>query len=128
MRRVSQVPQIGLKEERRVLWYASDGLKPKVRCLGKPRDGLKGKVRSLGKPRDGLKGKVRSLGKLLIESGEGGIRTFAVLTRIQTQRLVGLVYAQAAVEERLDHCGDHQVKHQHDDDRHHNAQNLRDQQ
>jgi hypothetical protein len=38
MRRVSQVPQIGLKEERRVLLYASDGLKPKVRCLGKPRD------------------------------------------------------------------------------------------
>ena len=42
MTRVSQVPQIGLKEERRVLLYASDGLKPKVRCLGKPRDGLKG--------------------------------------------------------------------------------------
>ena len=97
MLRVSQVPQIGLKEERRVLWYASDGLKPKVRCLGKPRDGLKGKVRSLGKPS--------------VESRERGIRTFAVLTRIQTQRLVGLVYAQAAVEERLDHRGDHQVEH-----------------
>ena len=69
MRRVSQVPQIGLKEERRVLWYASDGLKPQVRCLGKPRDGLKGKVRSLG--------------KLLIESRERGVGTFAVLTRIQ---------------------------------------------
>ena len=68
MRRVSQVPQIGLKEERRVLWYASDGLKPKVRCLGKPHDGLKGKVRSLG--------------KLLIESGEGGVCAFAVLTRV----------------------------------------------
>ena len=54
MLRVSQVPQIGLKEERRVLWYASDGLKPKVRCLGKPS----------------------------VESGEGGIRTFAVLTRV----------------------------------------------
>lgn len=38
MTRVSQVPQIGLKEERRVLLYASDGLKPKGRCLGKPRD------------------------------------------------------------------------------------------
>ena len=97
MRRVSQVPQIGLKEERRVLWYASDGLKPKVRCLGKPHDGLKGKVRSLG--------------KLLIESREGGICTFAVLTGIQTQRLVGLVHAQTAVEERLDHRGDHQVEH-----------------
>ena len=62
------MPQIGLKEERRVLWYASDGLKPKVRCLGKPRDGLKGKVRSLGKP--------------LVKSGEGGIRAFAVLARV----------------------------------------------
>ena len=68
--RVSQVPQIGLKEERRVLLYASDGLKPKVRCLGKPRDGLKGKVRSLG--------------KLLIKSGEGRVGAFAVLTCIQT--------------------------------------------
>ena len=68
MRRVSQVPQIGLKEERRVLWYASDGLKPKVRCLGKPRDGLNGKVRCLG--------------KLLVESGEGGICTFSMLTRV----------------------------------------------
>ena len=97
MRRVSQVPQIGLKEERRVLWYASDGLKPKVRCLGKPRDGLKGKVRSLGKPS--------------VESRERGIRAFAVLTGIQTQRLVGLVHAQAAVEERLDYRGDHQVEH-----------------
>lgn len=54
MTRVSQVPQIGLKEERRVLLYASDG----------------------------LKGKVRSLGKLLIESGERGIRALAVLTRV----------------------------------------------
>ena len=68
MRRVSQVPQIGLKEERRVLWYASDGLKPKVRCLGKPHDGLKGKVRSLG--------------KLLIESRERGVGTFSVLARV----------------------------------------------
>ena len=67
--RVSQVPQIGLKEERRVLLYASDGLKPKVRCLGKPRDGLKGKVRSLGKPS--------------VESGEGRVGAFAVLTCIQ---------------------------------------------
>ena len=31
-----QVPEIDLKEERRVLWYASDGLKAKVGCLGKP--------------------------------------------------------------------------------------------
>ena len=30
------VPKIGLKEERRVLWYASDGLKAKVGCQGKP--------------------------------------------------------------------------------------------
>lgn len=29
-----QVPQIGPKEERRVLKYASDGLRAKVRCLG----------------------------------------------------------------------------------------------
>ena len=36
MTRVSQVPQIGLKEERRVLLYASDGLKGKVRSLGNP--------------------------------------------------------------------------------------------
>ncbi len=107
MRRVSQVPQIGLKEERRVLWYASDGLKPKVRCLGKPRDGLKGKVRSLG--------------KLLIESREGGVCALAVLTRIQAQRLVSLVHTQAAVEQRLDHRSNHQVEHQHKSDRHHNA-------
>ena len=31
-----QVLEIGLKEERRVLGYASDGLKAKVGCLGKP--------------------------------------------------------------------------------------------
>ena len=30
------MPEIDLKEERRVLWYASDGLKVKVGCLGKP--------------------------------------------------------------------------------------------
>lgn len=65
MTRVSQVPQIGLKEERRVLLYASDGLKPKVQCLGKP----------------------------LVKSGERRIRALAVLTRIQAQRLVGLVHA-----------------------------------
>ena len=53
--RVSQVPQIGLKEERRVLLYASDG----------------------------LKGKVRSLGKPSVESGEGRVGAFAVLTCIQ---------------------------------------------
>ena len=29
------MPEIDLKEERRVLWYASDGLKVKVGCLGK---------------------------------------------------------------------------------------------
>lgn len=78
MRRVSQVPEIAPKEERRVLRYASDGLRGKVGCLGKPCDGLKGKVRSLG--------------KLLIESREGGVSAFAVLARIQAQRLVGLVH------------------------------------
>ena len=51
-----------------------------------------------------------------------------MLTRIQAQRLVGLVHAQAAVEQRLDHRGDHQVEHQYNSDRHHNAQNLRDEQ
>ena len=30
------MPEIDLKEERCVLWYASDGLKVKVGCLGKP--------------------------------------------------------------------------------------------
>ena len=30
------MPEIDLKEERRVLWYASDGLRVKVGCLGKP--------------------------------------------------------------------------------------------
>ena len=30
------MPEIDLKEERRVLWYASDGLKVKIGCLGKP--------------------------------------------------------------------------------------------
>ena len=34
--RVSQVPEIAPKEERRVLWYASDGLRGKVGYLGKP--------------------------------------------------------------------------------------------
>lgn len=68
MTRVSQVPEIAPKEERRVLRYASDGLRGKVGCLGKPRDGLKGKVRCLG--------------KLLIEPGERGIRALAVLTGI----------------------------------------------
>ena len=48
------MPQIAVKEERSVLKYVSDGLNGKVRCLG----------------------------KLLIESGEGGIRAFAVLTRV----------------------------------------------
>ncbi len=37
--RVFQVPQIAVKEERRVLWYASDGLNGKVRCLEKPLSG-----------------------------------------------------------------------------------------
>ena len=32
------------------------------------------------------------------------------------------------MEQRLDHRGDHQVEHQHNNDRHHNAQNLRDKQ
>ena len=30
------MPEIAPKEERRVLWYASDGLRGKVGCLGKP--------------------------------------------------------------------------------------------
>ena len=68
------------------------------------------------------------MGKLLIESREGGIRALAVLTRIQAQCLVGLIHAQATVEQRLDYRGDHQVEHQHNSDRHHNAQNLRDEQ
>ncbi|WP_368238458.1 hypothetical protein [Collinsella aerofaciens] len=34
--RVVQVPQVATKEERRVLWYASDGLSGKMRCLDKP--------------------------------------------------------------------------------------------
>ena len=70
------------------------------------------------------------LGKaaLLIESGERRIGALAVLTRIQAQRLIGLVHAQAAAEQRLDHRGNHQVEHQHNSDRHHNAQDLRDEQ
>ena len=59
------MPQIGLKEECRVLKVRKRRLKAEVRCLG----------------------------KLLIESGEGGICAFAVLTRIQAQRLVGLAHA-----------------------------------
>lgn len=35
--RVFQVPEIAVKEERRVLEYASDGLNGKVGCLGNPR-------------------------------------------------------------------------------------------
>ena len=35
--RVVQVPQVAAKEERRVLWYASDGLNGKGGCLGNPR-------------------------------------------------------------------------------------------
>ena len=31
-----------------------------------------------------------------------------MLTRVQAQRLVGLVHVQAAVEQRLDHRGGHQ--------------------
>ena len=34
--RLFQVPQIDVKEERRVLRYASDGLNVKVGCLRKP--------------------------------------------------------------------------------------------
>ena len=30
------MPQVAAKEERRVLWYASDGLNGKMRCLDKP--------------------------------------------------------------------------------------------
>ena len=62
--------------------------------------------------------------KLLVQTTKRRIRALAVLTRIQAQRLVGLVHAQATVEQRLDHRGDHQVEHQHDNDRHHNAQDL----
>ncbi len=29
-----QVPQVAPKEERRVLWYASDGLRGEMECLG----------------------------------------------------------------------------------------------
>ena len=36
MARVFQVPEIAPKEERRVLWYASDGSNGKIGCLGKP--------------------------------------------------------------------------------------------
>ena len=41
-KRVSQVPEVAVKEERRVLEYASDGLNGKIGCLGKPHclDGL----------------------------------------------------------------------------------------
>ena len=35
---VSEVRQIPVKEERRVLWYASDGLSGEMGCLGKPDD------------------------------------------------------------------------------------------
>ena len=31
------VPEVAVKEKRRVLWYASDGLNGKIGCLGKPR-------------------------------------------------------------------------------------------
>ena len=51
-----------------------------------------------------------------------------MLTRIQAQRLIGLVHTQTAVEQCLDHRGDYQIEHQHNSDRHHNAQNLRNEQ
>lgn len=78
MTRVFQVPEIAPKEERRVL------------NVRKRR--FEGQDRVPGKAARRLNGKVRSLGKLLIESGERGIRALAVLTRIQAQRLVGLVH------------------------------------
>ncbi|RGJ69398.1 hypothetical protein DWX25_00825 [Collinsella sp. AF18-8LB] len=33
---VFEVPQVAAKEERSVLWYASDGLSGEMGCLGKP--------------------------------------------------------------------------------------------
>lgn len=35
---VFEVPQVAAKEERSVLWYASDGLSGEMGCLGKPDD------------------------------------------------------------------------------------------
>ena len=35
---VSEVPQVAAKEERSVLWYASDGLSGETGCLGKSDD------------------------------------------------------------------------------------------
>ena len=35
---VFEVPQVAAKEERSVLWYASDGLSGEMECLGKPDD------------------------------------------------------------------------------------------
>ena len=35
---VFEVPQVTAKEERSVLWYASDGLSGEMGCLGKPDD------------------------------------------------------------------------------------------
>ena len=35
---VSEVPQVAAREERSVLWYASDGLSGEMGCLGKPDD------------------------------------------------------------------------------------------
>ena len=58
-----------------------------------PQIGLKEECHVLKVRKRRLKAEVRSLGKLLIESRERGVGTFAVLTRIQTQRLVGLVHA-----------------------------------
>ena len=39
-RLAARVPQIGPKEERRVLRHASDGLRAEVRCTGRSVDGL----------------------------------------------------------------------------------------
>ena len=35
---VFEVPQVAAKEERSVLWYASDGLSGEMGCLGEPDD------------------------------------------------------------------------------------------
>lgn len=35
---VFEVPQVAAKEERSVLWYASDGLSDEMGCLGKSDD------------------------------------------------------------------------------------------
>ena len=45
---VSEVRQIPVKEERRVLWYASDGLSGEMGCLGKSAFTRRAQVRQIG--------------------------------------------------------------------------------